>query len=150
MMFGLSELATKIIGLCIVAAVVLGGVYFKGRHDVQVKFDQYKVQITAAAEAQQEKIKAEVKARQTITKKAEVTREKSRASIRSTYAALRMRNATGGGTVPVVPDATRDPDGAAAHYVSVAPELAEQCAQTTQQLIELQEWVKDQQAVDTE
>lgn len=147
-MFGLSELAIKIIGLCLAVAVVLGGVYFKGRHDVQVKFDQYKAEVTRVAEEQKVKIAAEVKTRTNITKKAEVTREKSTASIRSTYSALRMRNAASGGPVPKIPDAAADPDGAANHYISVAPELAEQCAQTTQQLIELQSWVTEQAEVE--
>lgn len=128
------------IGAALFVAAVLGGVYAKGRMDHKAKVD-------TEAKAQQLLNQAETKVRNNITKKAEVNHAKSSAHISSTYAALRLRNASSSGQVSAVPDPATKPDAAAAHYVSIAPDLAERCAQTTQQLTDLQDWVSDQQGV---
>ena len=52
-MFGLSTVAIRWIGGVVLVLLVLGGVYAKGRHDVQVKFDAYKAEVKAAAAAQE-------------------------------------------------------------------------------------------------
>lgn len=123
-------------GLLLVASI-LGGIYVKGRLD-------NKAQTAAVAKTQVAVNKVETASRNQITKKAEVNHAKSSAAISSTYAALRLRGSAGGSALPAVPDPTTKPDEAAAHYISVAPELAEQCAKTTQQLTDLQGWVDDQ------
>lgn len=139
-----SSLARWVVA-CVVALGVLIGCYAKGRMDEHKKFVAYKAEVAATAKAQQDKLNALVAQQKQISKKAEVQHEKSLASIRSTYAALRVRSQSGSGAVSAVPDATKQPDAAAAYYVSVAPELAVSCAETTQQLIDLQEWTVDQQ-----
>lgn len=123
-------------GLLLVASI-LGGIYVKGRLD-------NKAQTAAVAKTQVAVNKVETASRNQITKKAEANNAKSSAAISSTYAALRLRGPAGGSTLPAVPDPATKPDEAAAHYISVAPELAEQCAKTTQQLTDLQGWVDDQ------
>lgn len=123
-------------GLLLVASI-LGGIYVKGRLD-------NKAQTAAVAKTQVAVNKAETVSRNKISKISEVNHAKSSAVIGSTYAALRLRGSAGGSALPAVPDPATKPDEAAAHYISVAPELAEQCAQTTQQLTDLQEWVENQ------
>lgn len=135
------------IGAALLALVIVIGIYAKGRLDGHKKLVAYQAEVAAAAKAQQEKLDAMVHNQQQITKKAEANHAKSLASLRSTYAALRLRSQSGSGAVSSVPDPAKQPAEAAAYYVSVAPELAEQCAQTTQQLVDLQEWVGDQQEV---
>lgn len=130
-------------GILLVLTTIFG-IYYKGRLDEREISNRYKAEVKAVAMAQEHRVEQLKIIQSQITKKAEVTREKSTASIRSTYSAFRMRNAASGGPVPKIPDAAADPDGAANYYISVAPELAEQCAQTTQQLIELQDWIQDQ------
>lgn len=140
----ISILATPLarwIGAALLVAAILGGIYAKGRMD-------YKSKVDVEAKAQALLNKAETKVRDNITKKSEVNRAKSATVIASTYAALRMRSPASGSQVSAVPDPATKPDAAAAHYVSIAPDLAERCAQTTQQLADLQEWVSDQQGVE--
>lgn len=136
--------AAKILAAFLAAVALFSFGFYKGHSGTQAKFDQYKAEVSAAAKVEQDRLDELAKRQSNISKKAEVRHEKSMASIRSTYAALRMRSTTGGGSVPAVPDTASQPAEATAHYVSVAPELAEQCAQTTQQLIDLQDWVADQ------
>lgn len=133
------------IGAAVIALVVLIGVYAKGRMDEHKVLVAYKAEVTALAKAQEDKVAAIEKRQVQITKKAEVQYAQSLASIRSAYAALRLRGTAGSGQVSTVPDPAKHPDAAAAYYVSVAPDLAERCAETTQQLTDLQDWVGDQQ-----
>lgn len=140
----ISFLATPLarwIGAALLVAAILGGIYAKGRMD-------YKSKVDVEAKAQALLNKAETKVRDNITKKSEVNHAKSATVIASTYAALRMRSPASGSQVSAVPNSTTNPAEATAHYVSIAPELAEQCAQTTQQLVDLQDWVSDQQGVE--
>lgn len=133
------------IGAGALALAFLFSAYVKGRMDESKKLVEYRAKIVAEAAAQQKSLNSLVKHRTQLTQKAEVTREKSRANIRSTYSAFRLRVPTSSGPVSAVPDPAVSAYDAATHYVSVAPELAESCAQTTQQLVELQDWVQDQQ-----
>ena len=144
----ISFLASPVIrwvGAILLTLAVLGGCYVKGRLDENKKLVAYKAEVAAAAKAQQEKNDALVARQTQITKKAEVNHAKSLASLRSTYAALRLRSQSDSGSVSQVPDPAKQPAEAAAYYVSVAPDLAERCAETTQQLVDLQEWSSDQQ-----
>ncbi len=131
-----SQIIRWAVGLMIVAAIV-GGIYVKGRLD-------NKAQTASVAKTQAAINKVETVSRNKITQKAEVNHAKSSAANSSIYAALRLRSAAGGSAVPAIPDPTTKPDETTAYYISVAPELAEQCAKTTQQLTDLQEWVDDQ------
>lgn len=139
----LSSPLARWIGAALLTLVVLGGMYAKGRSDEKKVFLAYKLQVDAEAKAQQDKIATLVKSQSRITKKAEVDHEKSITSIRSTYSALRLHDTASRCGVSQVPDTATKPAEAAAHYVSVAPELAISCAETTQQLVDLQEWVRD-------
>ena len=108
------------------------------------RFDAYKAEVVAAGLAQEVKTKQTISQQQLITRKAEEQYAKDLASIRNTYKRLRYQSSI---NLPTVSDTTGSPDATVTHYLSVAPELAEQCAQTTGQLDSLQSWIKDQQQV---
>lgn len=141
----LSSPLARWIGAGALALAFLFSAYVKGRMDENKKLVEYRAKIVAEAAAQQKALDSLVKHRTQLTQKAEANHAKSVANLRSTYAALRLRSATSGCNVSQAPDPTREPDAAAAYYISVAPELAEWCAQTTQQLTDMQDWLNDQQ-----
>ncbi len=144
-MFGLvTTPAAKVLAVFIAAVVVFSTGYYKGYAHEKAKFDDYVANVKAIAQAQEQINDQKINEQERITQKAKESYEKSLASIRSTYAALRLRSPASGSALSAVPDSTSQPAEAAAHYISVAPELAVGCAETTQQLIDLQGWVNDQ------
>lgn len=142
-MFGLSASALKWICVALTAAVLLAGVYVKGRHDVQVKFNAYKAEVRARADAQKKETeRIEVKNAK-VTKQVAEKFRKQIDVLRSHYADRRVSK-SGSGTVPEVAGTTQRTDGDAANYVSADAaydRLSEQCAETTLMLVGLQEWV---------
>ena len=145
-MFGfLLTPAAKIIGIVLIVAGVFGFGYYKGNSYQKEKFDAYKIEVSAAAKAQEEETKRIIKTQQQITAKAEKRHEKDISSLRAIYD--RMRRTSGSGTLSTAPDPAKDPSQATAYYLDVAPELAIQCGETTQQLVSLQNWVNDQSQV---
>lgn len=116
--------------------------YYKGYSNEKQKFDTYKAEVAAFAKAQEENTKRVIQSQEHITKKAEIKHEKDISSLRAIYD--RLRKSTSGSAMSSVPDTTSNPAQATAHYVSIAPDLATGCAETTQQLVDLQGWIKDQ------
>ena len=143
-MFGLDSVVLRIIGIATAVVAVFGFGYYKGYSGEKERFDSYKAEINALAVAQQNKIEMLQKTQSQITKKAEADHEKSISNIRGVYSTLRVRQSTGSCGMSQVPDATKQPAETTAYYVSIAPELATGCAETTQQLINLQNWVQQQ------
>ena len=142
-MFMALSLFNRVLIIGVIVAVVVGGwfLYYRERNN----FAEYRTATIAAAKAQQERTDLIAKHQTRITKKAEENHAQNVASIRSVYDGLRRSN--GGSTLSTVPDTTKDPSGATAHYVSVAPDLAVKCAETTQQWVGLRDWVIEQQKV---
>lgn len=131
------------IGLALTAAVVLGAVYAKGRHDVQVKFNAYKAEVKAAADAQEEKTRQIEVKNAKATEEASANYRKQLAILRGYYA-QRLPNA-GAGSLPQISIGSAGTDGASANYVSAIPAvdiLTSQCAETTLMLTGLQGWVQ--------
>lgn len=145
--FAISPLIRIAIGLLFVATVV-AGIYYKGRLDERKLFDAYKAEVKAVAQAQQAKLESMKKVQSQITKKSEADHEKSISNLRGVYSTLRMQHNASGCGMSKVPDSTKQPSEAAAYYVSVATELAIGCAETTQQLVDLQDWIKQQGEVE--
>ena len=143
-MFMAIPMLYRVAAVIIALAVVAGGwmLYLRERNN----FAEYKADVAAAVKAQQDKVNLITKQQNRITKKAEESYAKDVASIRSVYDGLRKSN--GVGSVSSVPDTTSNPAGATAHYVSIAPDLAIKCAETTQQLVDLQDWIKQQGEVE--
>jgi len=139
-MFMAMPMLYRVIAILLAIAVVAGGwmLYIRERNN----FADYRSDVAAAVKAQQDKTNLITKQQKQVTKKAEETYAKDVASIRSVYDGLRKSN--GGSAVSNVPDSTKDPLGATTYYVSIAPDLASRCAETTNQVIALQDWVKQQ------
>lgn len=143
-MFGLSTVAMRWIGGAILILLLLGGVYAKGWLDRDKDFAKYKIEVKALAMAQEQKTQQVIMQQDKITKKASDQYAKDLAAIRNTY--QRLRYNTSGNAMSTIPDPASDPAGATNYYLSIAPELATGCAETTSQLIALQNWVKDQES----
>ena len=141
-MFMALPLLYRVGAVLIAFAVVAGGwmLYFHERNS----FADYKTNVAAAVKAQQDKVNLITKQQDRITKQAGVIHEANINTIRSTYQRLRDNS---GGSVSTIPDASSNPAQASSYYVSVAPDLAARCAETTQQLVSLQEWVIEQSQV---
>ena len=113
-----------------IAAACLVAGFIGGCEHKQRELDRYK----AAGEAQ------EVATQKTIQKHEKVAQE-----IKSDYetrisairAAYRVRS-PGAGLMPPVPTTTSGTDGATSYAI-----LAEQCTETTQQLVSLQDFIKE-------
>lgn len=130
-------------GLILLAAIFFYG-YHKGYSSEHEKFLAYKAEAEAAYNQQVKETERITAAQQQITQKAEAQYEKDLATIRAVYS--RLRNQSGNSTVPGIPDPATNPAESAAYYLSVAPDLAARCAETTQQVIGLQTWILDQHA----
>lgn len=136
-MFGLSEVATRIIGIALVVVGLFGFGYYRGHHAVQVKFDAYKADVEAAAEEQKKHVEAVTAQQQQITQGVKNDYEKRLADLRAYY---RLRP-NGSSVLPKLPNATSGTDAASSN------DLPYQCAITTEQLVTLQKWVNEQQQV---
>ena len=141
-MFGLDSIVLRIAGIAIAVAALFGYGYYKGYSGEKERFDAYKVKVIAAAKAQEEETQRVMKEQERITKRTEAKYEKDISTLRAVY--NRLRGSTSGSAMSTIPDPATDPAQATAYYLDVAPELANQCGETTQQLINLQEWVKEQ------
>jgi len=141
-MFGLDSIVLRIAGIAIAVAALFGYGYYKGYSGEKERFDAYKVKVIAAAKAQEEETQRVMKEQERITKRTEAKYEKDISNLRVVYNGL--RKSTSSSAVSVIPDPSKNPIEATSYYLDVAPELANQCGETTQQLINLQEWVKEQ------
>jgi len=141
-MFGLSDAAIRIAGAALVIIAILVGVYFKGRHDVQVNFDAYKAEVRAAAE-EQAKESAKVDAKnQKLFKDAQNAYNTSLANLRSYYQLRYGKNSSALSQVPVTPGGA---DGYSPDNLPPTAVLAAQCAETTLTLVTLQNFERQRQ-----
>lgn len=116
--------------------------YFKGSAHVQSKFDAYRAEVSAAGMAQTEKTAQVTKSQEHITARSEATYESNRAAIRNLY--QRMRFDSRSGSLSGVSATAQVPNGRPTDEISLAPILAGRCAETTEQLVSLQNWVIEQ------
>jgi len=140
-MFGtLSPLIRWAAGALLVILVIFS-IYYKGRLDEREIFNRYKAEVKAAAMAQNEK------ARQVEEKNAKLLKEtrdayNTKLATLRTYYGMRV-NGQGGSGLPKVPGSTNGIDGYSPDNLPPTPILAGQCAETTLNLLALQNWVKD-------
>ena len=135
----LNTTALKNVGIAAAILMLLLGVYFKGRHDVQVKFDAYKAEVHAAAEAQAKEA-AKVDARnEKLFKDAQNAYNTSLANLRSYYS---LRYGKSGSALSQVPGTAPGIDGYSPDHLPPTPVLAGQCAETTLNLLALQNFVR--------
>ena len=134
-MFGLINPLYKIIGIIGLVAVLFGTGYYRGYSAEKQRFDAFKAELVASAKAQ-EKINAQ------IEQKNKLIADNSKRLYESKIAALRIYYANGlrhsnANKLPSVAIATHRVDEKATDPIFIG-----QCAETTLQLISLQDWVK--------
>jgi len=140
-MFGtISPLVRWAAGILLVLATIFS-IYYKGRLDEREIFNRYKAEVKAAAMAQDEK------ARQVEEKNAKLLKEtrdayNTKLATLRTYYGMRVNN-QGGGGLPKVPSSPNGIDGYSPDNLPPTAVLAGQCAETTLNLLALQNWVKD-------
>lgn len=111
--------------------------YYKGHSNMKEKFDAYKVEVEAAAKAQEVVVKNIEKQADGISKGISNAYNRDVAGVRSYYD--RVRQQSGSGQVSSVP---KPSSGA---NEGTKDSVLGDCAETTLQLIYLQDWVSKQQ-----
>ena len=133
-MFGLINPLYKIIGIIGLVAVLFGTGYYRGYSAEKQRFDAFKAELVASAKAQE-------KINQQIEQKNKLIADNSKREYEAKIVALRhyydrLRH----------PDTNKLPSAAiATHRVdekATDPIFIGQCAETTLQLISLQDWVR--------
>lgn len=123
----------------LVFAAFASGAYSGYKYEHR-KFEAYKLQVAVVA-AQKEAENISVKKQQDLISKGIANEYEAKIAAIRNYYTDRMRNPNAsGGSLSPIPPATIGIDGKATNL-----ELA--CAYTTQQLVSLQDWVRDQVAV---
>lgn len=125
----------KLLGILVLVIGLLGVGYYKGHADTQVKFDAFKSEVAKTAAEQKAKTDT-TNARRTLLAKDKQRAYKSNLDlVRKHYDGLLS---DGTGTVSGLPEASQGTDGAPPYHV-----LAGQCAETTLQLVTLQDYIKE-------
>ena len=133
-MFGLINPLYKVIGIIGLVAVLFGTGYYRGYSAEKQRFDAFKTELEASAKAQE-------KINQQIEQKNKLIADNSKREYEAKIVALRhyydrLRH----------PDTNKLPSAAiAAHRVdekATDPVFIGQCAETTLQLVSLQDWVR--------
>ena len=140
-MFGaLLSPAVRWIGGALLVLAVIFSIYYKGRLDERKLFDAYKAEVKAAALAQAEKVRKIEEKNQRLFKETQDAYNTKLANLRAYYG-LRLNNKSAGGLpkVPVTPGGADDysPDNLPPTVI-----LAGQCAETTLNLLVLQQWIR--------
>jgi len=117
-------------------ALVLGG-FGAGYYVEHLRYMDYKQEVQIVAEKQQAETDAKIKEQEIINENIKQTYEARLTSIHSFYSGMLD---TRGSIVSSDPNATITINGETHNLLLVA----EQCAQTTEQLMTLQEWVNQQ------
>lgn len=126
------------IGAGLLVLVLLGGVYAKGRHDVQVKFNAYKAEVKDLADAQEEKTR-QIEAKNKRLNEETANAYKTQLTYLRSYYGMRNK---GAGILPPVPNSATGADGYSPDNLPAPAILASQCAETTLNLLVLQNWVR--------
>ena len=123
------------IGLyAVLVALMFGFGYYKGYSNQREKFVDFKNELEAKAKAQDMLNKATEQKNKLIAENVKNEYEARLAALRNYYVGLRNADTN---KLPRVPDTTSTTYAEASHPVFVG-----QCAETTLQLISLQDWVR--------
>lgn len=125
-------------GIALAGLLLFGIGYFKGHQSVQERFDQYKAEVIAVAAAQEEKTKAIEARTQRLNEETKNAFNTQLANLRAYYG---MRN-KGSGTMPGLPDPTFRVNDYSPDNLPPTPVLASQCAETTLNLLMLQNFIR--------
>ena len=123
------------IGLyAVLVALVFFAGWYKGNSYQKEKFDAFKTELEAKAKAQDMLNKATEQKNKLIAENVKNEYEARLAALRNYYVGLRNTDTN---KLPRVPDSTSTTYAEASHPVFVG-----QCAETTLQLVSLQDWIK--------
>jgi len=118
------------------AIVLILGAFGYGYHVRDVDFTKYRIEVETAAKAQEVKNESIVKQQDLVNKGIQNEYETKLSAVRNYYSG--MHNSSGGSMSGISP-APKGTDAETAY-----PILAGQCAETTAQLMSLQDWVNAQ------
>ena len=140
-MFGalLSPAVRWIGGILLVLSVVFG-IYYKGRLDERKLFNAYKAEVKAAAMAQEEKTRKIEEKNQRLFQETQNAYNTKLAALR-TYYSVRVAG-KGGSGLSQVPNAAPGASEYSPDNLPAPAILAGQCAETTLNLLVLQDWVR--------
>jgi len=129
------------LGSLAVISLVSGYAYIQTKRLEACKseFQVFKSEVERLGKEAQEKVNKEIERQKKVTKDVSTDYETRLNLLRDTYARLRDQR-SGSGSMSSIPNAPRSVDEIPANGLP----LAAQCAETTQQLVSLQEWVKAQ------
>jgi len=130
----------------IVIAMLLSSLI--GWYAEHLRFVAFETEVKAIAVQQEEHVKGIEKQQSLITQQVKTNYETKLTALRNSYSS-RMSN-TSSSKVPAISCTASGTNEGTSNEVSTAKveQLPEQCAETTLQLLELQNWVKQQQAVE--
>jgi len=118
------------------AAIITGGSLWYARHEHNALSD-FKVQIEAQAKVQEAQNIAKVKQSELVNKGIQNEYDAKLSALRNYYANRVQHSNTS--NLPTNADTTKIADPATAYTI-----LAGQCAETSQQLVSLQDWINQQ------
>ena len=124
----------------IVVAVILAA-YWKGYSDEHERFLKFQAEVAAIGKAQEQANQHAIEVAEIITEGVRSEYEARIDAVRRQYAGRVQQCSTGRSNLPATPKTTSRADELAADS-----RLAGLCAETTQQLISLQQWVAKQGA----
>ena len=130
-MFPLPITTWIMIGLSVAA---IGGLSY-GKYE-SAKYDAYVAKVELAAKEQELINKAKAKEAEQVNQKVKNDYENKLSIIKRVYGGLRLSSSQQTGSVS---DSTSPTDGTATD-----PKFIEKCAMTTQQLVSLQDWIREQ------
>lgn len=130
-MFPLPITTWIMIGLSVAA---IGGLGY-GKYE-SAKYDAYVAKVELAAKEQELINKAKAKEAEQVNQKVKNDYENKLSIIKRVYGGLRLSSSQQTGSIS---DSTSSTDGTATD-----PKFIEKCAMTTQQLVSLQDWIREQ------
>ena len=143
-MFPLSPLYRNL-AIAVGVILLLAGVYAKGRLDEKVLFDAYKREVASAAKAQEARNES-VQKQQDLLNKGVIDGYKAKLAAANSYINS-LRYDPGSGKLSTASGTAGGTDGGAQDDIPPTPILAADCAATTVQLIQLQQWAKGQVSI---
>ena len=124
------------IGLYVMAAC---GIFYSGFHIGNQRYLDYKSKVEISQKTQEQKVESITKQQELVTKGIKYEYDAKLSAVRNYYKSTSMWNNNGSSTVPGISPAPSITD-----VISSYNELAERCAETTVQVIELQKWINEQ------
>jgi hypothetical protein len=132
----------KYVGIVVTTLTLLLGAYIKGRNDVQIKFSAYKLEVSNAAKAQEEK-NQQIQVERELFNKGVIDGYKAKLAAANSYINS-LQYDPSSGKLSSASGTASGTNGSSQDDIPPTPILASDCAATTVQLLQLQQWAKGQ------